>query len=107
MRDVTQALTSLGVNIEEFASGLESAPFSGVEMFRASARLRARDGVDIEDLRRALELLAGEMMVDLSIADDETSRLTFRVPPLARPRRRCHKSGLHFSLLANGDGDLS
>ncbi len=73
VRDVTQALTSLGVNIEEFASGLESAPFSGVEMFRASARLRAGDGVDIEDLRRALELLAGEMMVDLSIADDETS----------------------------------
>ena len=45
VRDVTQALTGLGVNIEEFASDLESAPFTGVEMFRASARLRAPDGL--------------------------------------------------------------
>ena len=35
VRDVTQALTRLGVNIEEFSSGLESEPFTGVEMFRA------------------------------------------------------------------------
>jgi glycine cleavage system regulatory protein len=71
VRDVTQALTSLGVNIEEFASGLESAPFTGVEMFRAWARLRAPDGLGIEDLRKALERLAGELMVDLVVADDE------------------------------------
>ena len=49
MRDVTQALDGLGVNIEEFASGLESAPFTGVEMFRATARLRAPDGLALED----------------------------------------------------------
>ncbi len=41
VRDVTQALNALGVNIEEFESGLESAAFTGVEMFRAHARLRA------------------------------------------------------------------
>ena len=34
MRDVTQALTGLGVNIAEFTSGLEGEPFTGVEMFR-------------------------------------------------------------------------
>ena len=39
VRDVTQALTRLGVNIEEFMSGLEGEPFTGVEMFRATARL--------------------------------------------------------------------
>ena len=43
VRDVTQALTGLGVNIEEFASSLEAPPFTGVEMFRASgATARAR-----------------------------------------------------------------
>lgn len=72
VHEVTQALTSLGVNIEEFNSDLESAPFSGIKMFRASARLRARDGLRVEDLQKALELLAGEMMVDLSTGDDET-----------------------------------
>ncbi len=49
VRDVTQVLSGLGVNIEEFTSGLESAPFSGLEMFRASARLRAPDGLSLED----------------------------------------------------------
>ena len=70
VRDVTQALTGLGVNIEEFSSGLESAPFSGVEMFRASARLRAPDGLPLEDLRKALERLAAEIMVDLTVGED-------------------------------------
>ena len=71
VRDVTVALRGLGVNIEEFASGLESAPFTGVEMFRASARLRAPETLEIEELRRALERLAGEIMVDLAIGGDE------------------------------------
>ena len=71
VRDVTSALTGLGVNIEEFASNLESAPFTGVDMFRARARLRSPDGLGIEDLRKALERLAGEIMVDLAIVEDE------------------------------------
>ena len=44
VRDVTQALTSLGVNIEEFASGLEGEPFTGARCStqpRASAFPRA------------------------------------------------------------------
>src|SRR5271165_2134267 len=49
VRDVTQALNGLGVNIEEFASGLESEPFTGVQMFRATARLRAPEGLAAED----------------------------------------------------------
>ncbi len=71
VRDVTSALSGLGVNIEEFASDLESAPFTGVEMFRATARLRSPQTLGIEDLRKALERLAGEIMVDLTIVDDE------------------------------------
>ena len=35
VRDVTQALSALGANIESFASGIESAPFTGETMFRA------------------------------------------------------------------------
>jgi glycine cleavage system regulatory protein len=71
VRDVTQALNGLGVNIEEFASGLESEPFTGVQMFRATARLRAPEGLAAEDLRKALERLAGEIMVDLSMGETE------------------------------------
>jgi glycine cleavage system regulatory protein len=71
VRDVTKALTDLGVNIEEFSSGLESAPFTGVEMFRATARMRAPEGLAAEELRKALERLAGEIMVDLSVGEAE------------------------------------
>jgi len=71
VRDVTEALTHLGVNIEEFASGLEGEPFTGVEMFRATARLSVPDGLDLGELRKALEKLAAEIMVDLNVSEGE------------------------------------
>jgi glycine cleavage system regulatory protein len=73
VRDVTQALSGLGVNIEEFASTLEGEPFTGVEMFRATARLGVPDGLKLGDLRKALERLAAEIMVDLSVGEGEPS----------------------------------
>ena len=66
VRDVTQALSRLGVNIEEFSSFIESAPFTGETMFRAAARLHVPDGVSIEAVQGALERLADEIMVDLT-----------------------------------------
>ncbi len=69
VRDVTQTLTGLGVNIEEFESGIESAPFSGEPMFRVAARLGAPEGLARADLSKALERLAGELMVDISVHD--------------------------------------
>ena len=71
VRDVTAALTDLGINIEAFESGVESAPFTGAPMFRASARLRAPDDLSIDRLRAALEKLAGELMVDISVSGHE------------------------------------
>jgi glycine cleavage system regulatory protein len=71
VRDVTQALTALGVNIEEFESGLESAAFTGVAMFRAHARLTAPESLPLDELRKALERLAAEIMVDLTVAEAE------------------------------------
>lgn len=71
VRDVTETLTALGVNIEEFASALESAAFTGAPMFRATARLHAPEGVAVEALRKALERLAGELMADLSVSKAE------------------------------------
>ena len=71
VRDVTHALGRLGVNIEEFMSGLESEPFTGAEMFRAHARLNVPEGLELDDLRKALERLAGEIMVDLAVSEGE------------------------------------
>ena len=71
VRDVTHALTRFGVNIEEFASGLEGEPFTGVQMFHGSARLSVPEGLKLEDLRKALEKLAAEIMVDLNVGEGE------------------------------------
>jgi len=71
VRDVTQALTSLGVNIEEFSSGVEGEPFTGAEMFRANLRIRLPDRLVVEELRKTLERLAAEIMVDLSVGEGE------------------------------------
>ena len=72
VRDVTQALTQLAINIEEFSSSVEAAPFSGAEMFRAAARLRVPDSLANDDLRKTLERLAGEIMVDLTVSANES-----------------------------------
>jgi glycine cleavage system regulatory protein len=71
VRDVTHALTRLGVNIEEFSSGVEGEPFTGAEMFRANLRIRLPDGLAIDELRKTLERLAAEIMVDLSVGEGE------------------------------------
>jgi glycine cleavage system regulatory protein len=68
VRDVTQALSRLGANIEEFSSGIESAAFTGETMFRATARLRVPGSITTEAVQKSLEQLADEMMVDLTPA---------------------------------------
>ncbi len=69
VRDVTETLLGLGVSIEEFASDIESAPFTGEEMFRVTARLAVPEDVASEELRPALERLAAEIMVDVTVKD--------------------------------------
>jgi glycine cleavage system regulatory protein len=71
VRDVTQALSALGANIEDFSSAIESAPFTGETMFRATARLTLGAGLGTEQVRASLERLADEIMVDLNEAEGE------------------------------------
>jgi glycine cleavage system regulatory protein len=67
VREVTETLSALEVNIEEFESGLVAAAFTGQPMFKATARLSAPPGLSIEELRRRLEKLAAEMMADIAL----------------------------------------
>lgn len=68
VRDVTQTLRKLGVNIEELSSSIESAPFTGEDMFRATLKVSVPAHIAVEDVRRSLEQLADEIMVDLKEA---------------------------------------
>ncbi len=65
VREVTQTLRGLGVNIEEFSSHIENAPFTGADMFHAVARLGLPPGLSALDVSTALQNLTAEFMVDI------------------------------------------
>jgi glycine cleavage system regulatory protein len=67
VRDISRLLAERGVNIEELETELTSAPSSGDPLFRARARLRTPPTVALDELRRVLELVAHDLMVDLTL----------------------------------------
>jgi glycine cleavage system regulatory protein len=71
VRDVTQALSQLGANIEAFSSDIETAPFTGETMFRATARIRVADAVTPEEVQITLEQLPDEIIVDFTTDTDQ------------------------------------
>jgi glycine cleavage system regulatory protein len=66
VRDVTQALSQLGANIEAFSSDIESAPFTGETMFRATARIHVAENITPEEVQTTLEQLPDEIIVDFT-----------------------------------------
>ena len=69
VRDVTRVLAERGVNVEELETEVQSAPMSGEPLFVARAVLHVPAELTTADLRRGLEDLAGELMVDLAPAE--------------------------------------
>jgi glycine cleavage system regulatory protein len=71
VRDISHVLARNGVNIEELDSEVRGAAMSGEPVFRARLRVRLPDATDVNDIRRALEAMADNLMVDVSF--DEAS----------------------------------
>ncbi len=69
IRQISQALASRGVNVEELTTGCSSAPMSAEMLFSARARLRVPATLGVEELRSALEALANDLMVDLDLGE--------------------------------------
>ena len=69
VREITSALARANVNVEEFFSELVSAPMSGETLFKASARLQLPDKCDLAALKRDLEKIAADLLVDVSFAE--------------------------------------
>jgi glycine cleavage system regulatory protein len=67
VRDIAHALTALNINIDELETEVTSASWSGEALFHATADLRLPDDVADEEVRAALEGLANELMVDISL----------------------------------------
>ena len=69
VREITHALARANVNVEEFSSELVSAPMSGETLFKASARLQLPDKCDLAALKKDLEKIAADLLVDVSFAE--------------------------------------
>ena len=69
VRDISAALARAGVNVEEFASEIVSAPMSGEDLFKAQARLQLPESCDLAALKKDLEKIAADLLVDVSFAE--------------------------------------
>ena len=67
IREISSALALLGVSVQDLRTVVESAPMSGERLFRAQAELAPPEGVGLEKIRVALERLADELMVDVTL----------------------------------------
>jgi glycine cleavage system regulatory protein len=67
VRDISRAIAQRGVNVEELESHTSSAPMSGETLFHATAWLRPPHEGSADELRSALEKLADELMVEISL----------------------------------------
>jgi len=67
VRDVSKVLLRHGANIEELTTDRTSAPMAGGRLFRARALVHVPASADAEELRRDLETIADDLMVDLTL----------------------------------------
>lgn len=66
---ISSALARHTVNIEELSTERRSAPMSGELLFEARALVRVPPDQSLPELRAALERIAGDLMVDLLLAE--------------------------------------
>jgi glycine cleavage system regulatory protein len=71
VREVSRLLAQDHINVEELTTDRSSAPMSGEMMFRARARIDVPAGVDTAKVRAGLERLAGDLMVEIRLADGQ------------------------------------
>ena len=72
VRDISAALAALGVSVQDLRTVVESAPMSGERLFRAQAELAPPVDLDLDRIRAALEQLADELMVDVTLEASST-----------------------------------
>ncbi|MGI9429714.1 MAG: glycine cleavage system protein R, partial [Bythopirellula sp.] len=67
VREISRVLATNGVNVEELNTECTRAANTGQSLFQAQAQLRLPNNVSTEALRAALEAVAHDMMVDISL----------------------------------------
>lgn len=68
VKEISRALASEHVNMEELATQCTSAPMSGEPLFNAQAVLKVPENLDLDDLQEKLERLADDLIVEITLA---------------------------------------
>jgi glycine cleavage system regulatory protein len=69
VRDIARALSARSVNIAEMETERSTGAMSAEAMFRLRADIELPEDVSAEALRDALEVLAGDIMVEVELAE--------------------------------------
>ena len=72
VRDIAQALSERAINIAEMETEQSTGAMSAEAMFRLRADIELPDDVPLDDLRAALEVLAGDLMVEVELAETDS-----------------------------------
>jgi len=67
VKEVSQALAGMGVNVLELTTDCASAEMSAVPLFKAEARLRVPQGFEVDDLADRLEAISNDLMVEITL----------------------------------------
>ncbi len=70
VRDISHCLAEHGVSVEEMETDIRRAPMGGGTLFYAHAQVRVPPGLSADELRQALEALAGTLMVDITLREE-------------------------------------
>ena len=69
MRQISHALASFGVNVEELHTEVSSAAMSGETLFKARATVNIPPACNLVELRSKLEQIAEDLIVDVSFGE--------------------------------------
>lgn len=69
VREISDLLAGRGINVEELRTDRFSAPMSGELLFRAQVRVDVPENVSAAELRKDLERLASDLMVEIRLAE--------------------------------------
>lgn len=72
VHEISAALARAGVNVEEFSSEVTSGAMSGETLFKASARLQVPKNCDVAALKKEVEKIAADLLVDVSFETVES-----------------------------------
>ena len=71
VKEISRVLADGGVNIEELVTDRVDAPMSGERLFRTRAHLSVPRGTDAAKLRFALEKVASDLSVEVTLAEPD------------------------------------